>query len=107
MASSHKDLQCNVTGFLDADGAPTTVQDSDGDNVTFEYEWSCNGVVTGNSTMAVLAANTSPGEVWAVRMRLHDGTEYGPWSVPVSVTIANSPPNAPVCAIQEVDPPPF
>lgn len=90
--------------------APTTIDDlvvtivtpstdAELSTMTYTYEWSVNGVVSGASTTDVLPADaTTRDEVWTVTVTPNDGVQNGP-AATATVTIVNAAPKAGTIAI--------
>ena len=77
---------------------PTT--DSDGDELTFTFEWFADdALIEGAITNRVPAVNTSYEETWRVRVTAHDGFSSSE-SAEDEVTIGNTPPSAEVVTIE-------
>jgi len=65
--------------------------DSEGDTMSYGYDWTVGGVSAGITSDTVPASSTSKGEVWEVTVTPFDGLGIGEVAV-VSVEVANSPP---------------
>ncbi|MFX1248547.1 MAG: DUF2341 domain-containing protein, partial [Promethearchaeota archaeon] len=76
-----------------------TYDDHEGDgedSTNRQVEWYRNGAhypALDNST-SVLPGNTTKGETWAYRLRVHDGTGYSSWVTSDTILIRNSLPQA-------------
>ena len=67
----------------------TASTDADGDSMTYDYQWSVDGVATTASTTATLnASETAKGQTWTVEVTPNDGFTDGP-SGTASLTIGN------------------
>ena len=77
-ANSNDSLTVTASGSSDADG----------DAITYQYAWYLDGVLTSNTTPSVPSSDTSPGEVWTVRVTANDGYIDGAF-VEESSTIIN------------------
>jgi len=79
-------LYINYT-FVDADN------DSEDGSI---YRWFRNGILLPEYVLPTLPASaTAKGDIWHVKVRPRDGTDFGNWvSVPVNVTVGNTAPSA-------------
>lgn len=80
----------NLTGNTDDS------TDADGDEITYEYQWvklSATGEYltkwADNSGKVLPADKVSFGDIWQVRARAFDGTDYSPWKAHKKVTIVH------------------
>jgi hypothetical protein len=71
--------------------------DGDPQNIALRIlEWYRNGsyIPTFDNQSSISAQNTTKGETWYYRIRVHDGTNYSSWIPSSTVVIGNSPPIA-------------
>ncbi|MFH1464993.1 MAG: hypothetical protein ABIO70_11470 [Pseudomonadota bacterium] len=85
--------------------ATATAHDDDGDSVTIAYAWYVDGA------LVAATGGSLDGSVWFdkgqqvhVEVTPHDGTEDGPSLASSAVTVANTPPGAPVVSIDPGSP---
>jgi hypothetical protein len=86
-ATSQNSLTLDYT-YIDADF------DSENDSIIIWYK---NGVIQGllNGSYTVDHSDTSKNDIWHVKVKPFDGTDYGDWfSLAENVTIRNTPPEA-------------
>lgn len=70
--------------------------DPNGDQVSYRYEWSCDGGAWGYASGdGVLDADLLPNQGWRARACATDGVLDSPWTTPVGVRIANRVPLPP------------
>ena len=82
-ATTSDDLVASVT---------TPAVDPEGSTLTYEYEWSRNGIVESSwTTDTVSASATARGETWSVEVRANDGTGLGAAGTD-ALTVVNSAP---------------
>lgn len=74
--------------------------DPNGDEVTYDYVWSRNGLVTGLDGATVPAAQTAKGQLWQVEVTGRDSYAAGP-AATAEALVLNSPP---VCSVAAIEP---
>ena len=79
---------------LDTLVASSTSFDADMDSIVdTQYRWSKNGIPTTISTSALDSAMTAKGDLWAVEVRVNDGTEWSLWTTSTNLEILNTAPS--------------
>ncbi|MEC7272372.1 MAG: choice-of-anchor V domain-containing protein [Candidatus Thermoplasmatota archaeon] len=79
---------------LDTLVASSTSFDADMDSIVdTQYRWSKNGILTTISTSALDSAMTTKGDLWAVEVRVNDGTEWSLWTTSTNLEILNTAPS--------------
>ena len=63
--------------------------DTDGDQVTYTYQWYENGTLNSSTLPTVSSSELDVGEVWTVRVTPNDGYVDGPYTEQ-SITVSNS-----------------
>lgn len=79
---------------LDTLVASSISSDADMDSIVdTQYRWSKNGILTTISTPTLDSAMTTKGDVWAVEVRVNDGTEWSLWTASSNLEILNTAPS--------------
>ena len=79
---------------LDTLVASSISSDADMDSIVdTQYRWSKNGTLTTISTPTLDSAMTTKGDVWAVEVRVNDGTEWSLWTASSGLEILNTAPS--------------
>jgi hypothetical protein len=79
---------------LDTLVASSISSDADMDSIVdTQYRWSKNGLLTTISTPTLDSAMTTKGDVWAVEVRVNDGTEWSLWTASSNLEILNTAPS--------------
>lgn len=78
-------------------------QDADGDKVTYRYQWLVDGVRTDLTTESVPAPRLKKGQRWTAVVTAFDGELEGK-PASADALVGNSPPDAPVFALQPKTP---
>ena len=74
--------------------ASSTSSDADMDPIgDTQYRWWKNGVMTAISSSTLESTMTMKGDVWAVEVRVNDGTDWSAWTTSSSVEIMNTAPD--------------
>ena len=77
----------------DALVASSTSSDADMDSIIdTQYRWWKDGIMTSISTSTVDSTMTTKGDVWAVEVRVNDGTVWSMWTTSSNVEILNTAP---------------
>ena len=70
---------------------PSILIDSDGDIVSFDYEWYKNDVKTAYTTASVPDSALVEGDIWKLKVRAFDGMDFSPWATSTAVEIREVP----------------
>ncbi|MEC7987768.1 MAG: fibrinogen-like YCDxxxxGGGW domain-containing protein [Myxococcota bacterium] len=65
--------------------------DSNGDFISYTYQWMLNGILTNHTTNTILAGETSKNDVWTVVVTPNDGVADGPSTIQ-SIEVRNTAP---------------
>jgi len=89
-------------GFTRLTCAPGDVFDQDGEPITYQFDWTLNGVrLRFDSPEADRIGRR--GDVLTCMARPHDGTAFGDWVESPAITLTNTPPAAPEVKITPDD----
>jgi hypothetical protein len=84
--------------------AGTGAADADLDPVTVEYDWTVAGLPLAATTATLDGSSFSRGDLVAVTVTPHDGIEAGGTLGPYTILVGNTPPTAPVVALEPTAP---